>query len=245
MRHASNFESLKEYYEGSIVRDYDRKRKRQAGWQAEQDALTRFLRKASLRTGSLVLDIPVGTGRFLDTYARLGYRVLGIDISADMLDAARHRSRAAGLQDAVFEFGDATQLRLGDKSVDLAVSVRFLNHMELETVRSVIAELARVAKRFLILHIRIARPVARGLRLAAATGALRRGWEHLEERAAQVFKRKKVVDTAATIHPETAIHEIFAGQGLTVLDEIVVHRRVHRSFEARMYLLAFERARRP
>lgn len=162
-----------------------------------------------------------------------------------MLDAARRRCAAVGLQGAVFELGDATRLALADKSVDLAVSVRFLNHMDLETAHSVIAELARVSRKFLIVHIRVARPIARGFGFAAVSGALRRSWERIGGFSSLAFKKKKVADKAATIHPEAAIHEIFNGAGLRILGNRTVRQQPHQGFDARMYLLCFASAHQP
>ena len=235
-----NLEYLGKFYEGSTVADYDRKRRTHGSWRAEQAALDDFLRRISLPRASAVLDVPMGTGRFLDSYARHGFRVTGIDISTDMVAMSRQRAAALGLQSATFAIGDATRLGLADKSVDLAVSVRFLNHLELDVIRSVIAELARVSRRFLIVHARITLPEGGSSSLSVVINAFRRGAERLAAFTARFFKKKKVADRAATIHTAVAIREVFAGAGLRVLEDVVVNRRAHLGFEARMYLLAVE-----
>jgi len=240
-----NLEYLGEFYAGSTVADYDRKRRTRASWRAEQAALDDFLRRISLPSGSSVLDVPVGTGRFLDSYARLGFHITGIDISPDMVAMSRRRAAALGLQSATFAIGDATRLQLADQSVDLAVSVRFLNHLELDTVRSVVAELARVSRRFLIVHARIALAEGGVSGPALVINALRLGAERLAALAARFFKKKKVADRAATIHTAAVIREIFERQGLRVLEDVVVNRRAHLGFEARMYLLGVESVRQP
>ena len=238
-----NLEYLGKYYEGSTVADYDRKRSTHGSWRAEQAALDDFLREISLPPGSAVVDVPVGTGRFLETYARLGFRVTGIDISTDMVATSRQRAAALGLQSATFAIGDATRLQLADKSVDLAVSVRFLNHLEFDTIRSVIAELARVSTRYLIVHARITLPEGDSSSLSVVINAFRRGAERLAAFAARFVKKKKVADRAATIHTTAAIREIFESAGLRILEDVVVNRRAHLGFEARMYLLAHDPAR--
>ena len=240
-----NLEYLGEYYEGSTVADYDRKRSTRGSWRAERAALDDFLRRISLPRASAVLDIPVGTGRFLDSYARCGFQITGIDISPDMVAVSRRRASALGLQSATFAVGDATRLQLADQSVDLAVSVRFLNHLELDTVRSVVAELARVSRRFLIVHARIALTERGASGPALVINAVRLGAERLAAFVARLFKKKKVADRAATIHAASAIREIFERAGLAVLEDVVVNRRAHLGFEARMYLLAANPARRP
>lgn len=242
-RRKRNLEYLGEFYAGSTVADYDRKRRTRGSWRAEQAALDDFLRKIALPTGSPVLDVPVGTGRFLDSYARCGFQVTGIDISPDMVAMSKRRAAALGLHSAAFMIGDATRLQLADQSVDLAVSVRFLNHLELDTVRSVIAELARVARHFLIVHARIALPAGSVSGPALVIHALRLGAERLAALVARLFKKKKVADRAATIHAAAAIREIFERAGFAVLEDVVVNRRAHLGFEARMYLLAVNPAR--
>lgn len=240
-----NLEYLGEYYEGATVAAYDRKRRTRGSWRAEQAALDDFLKQIALPPGSPVLDVPVGTGRFLDSYARCGFQITGIDISPDMVATSRRRAAALGLESAAFAIGDATRLQLADQSVDLAVSVRFLNHLELDTVRSVVAELARVSRRFLIVHARIALAEGDASGPALVINALRLGAERLAAFVARFFKKKKVADRAATIHAASAIREIFGRAGLAVLEDVVVNRRAHLRFEARMYLLAVNPAKRP
>jgi hypothetical protein len=150
-----------------------------------------------------------------------------------------------GLQSAVFGLGGATRLALADKSVDLVVSVRFLNHLELDIVRSVIVELARVSRRFLIVHVRVARPAAEAFSIVAVAGALRNLVGRLGRLASRVFKKKKVADKAAIIHPEAAIHEIFGSAGLQILENRTVRQQPHQGFDARMYILCFASAHQP
>jgi SAM-dependent methyltransferase len=57
-----------------------------------------FLEKAlRLASGSRVLDVPCGHGRHALELARRGYRVSGVDLSADLLGAARSASAREGL----------------------------------------------------------------------------------------------------------------------------------------------------
>jgi SAM-dependent methyltransferase len=57
----------------------------------------RFVERHCPRPGRLV-DLGCGTGRLLVPFARRGYEVLGVDLSAEMLAVAREKAAAAGVR---------------------------------------------------------------------------------------------------------------------------------------------------
>jgi len=73
-----------------------------------------------------VADIGCGNGAYLAELARRGHagRVLGVDLSAGMLSAARRRAPAAALAT-----GDAAALPLRDRAADLTLSAHMLYHV--------------------------------------------------------------------------------------------------------------------
>ncbi|MFI5177885.1 MAG: class I SAM-dependent methyltransferase [Vicinamibacterales bacterium] len=93
--------------------------------------------------GRRVLDVGTGTGRAAIGLAQAGASVVGVDASAEMLQVASARAKAAGVA-VEFERGDAHALPVGDRAVDAAVSLRVLMH----TVdwRICVAELCRVSR---------------------------------------------------------------------------------------------------
>lgn len=70
-------------YRGSRAGKYDARRQTADKWIAEQKIIQGWL--AELPAGSEVLDLPVGTGRFLDCYQERQLKFHGADLSADML----------------------------------------------------------------------------------------------------------------------------------------------------------------
>jgi ubiquinone/menaquinone biosynthesis C-methylase UbiE len=68
-----------------------------------------------------VLDVGTGTGHFAADLARRGWTTVGIDLSAEMLDVARHKGPAVHLVR-----GDAAALPLAPHSFDLVLSVTML-----------------------------------------------------------------------------------------------------------------------
>jgi ubiquinone/menaquinone biosynthesis C-methylase UbiE len=106
----------------------------------------RILDLASITPGARVLDIGCGTGtQALATARRCGPggTVVGVDISAPMLDAARRKARRRGL-DIAFRQADAAELPFPDGSFDVVTFTTVL-HMVPEGRRArSLAEAARV-----------------------------------------------------------------------------------------------------
>lgn len=67
-----------------------------------------------------VLDLACGTGTMSRLLAHRGYSLVGVDLSAGMLDAARQRSAAEGLAIPFFQ-QDAAELELGDARFDAVI----------------------------------------------------------------------------------------------------------------------------
>ena len=74
--------------------------------------------------GMKVLDLGCGDGTTALPEARLGADVLGVDIAANLVEAARQRAVAEGLSNCRFQEGDASNLEgLADRTFDLVVSI--------------------------------------------------------------------------------------------------------------------------
>lgn len=138
-------------YYGDTAQLYEAERARKGHWRREQAAVEGFL--ARLPQGLSVLDVPVGTGRFVEFYRARDHRVTGFDASRDMLAIARRRADEAGLS-AEFTAGDATRLPYGDGAFDLVVSTRFLRHiLPYALARQSLAEMARVCRGHAIIEL--------------------------------------------------------------------------------------------
>ena len=89
----------------------------------------RLMEQVSLSEGMRVLDIGTGTGLAAVAAARLAGRsgrVVGVDISVDMLAHARRNAAMAGVSQIEFRLEDAQQLTLPDNSFDLVLSAAVL-----------------------------------------------------------------------------------------------------------------------
>ena len=78
---------------------------------------TRDLVARHVPAGGTLLVPGSGVGREALHLARLGYRVLGVDLVPDMVDASRKNAAAMGLN-AEFQCGDVTTLDLGGRRFD-------------------------------------------------------------------------------------------------------------------------------
>lgn len=150
-------------YTGEVATGYDAKRVQSAKWVVEQRIIEDML--SDLPRGTRVLDIPVGTGRFLECYARHGFNVVGADISADMIDVASTKITAG--QSIQFGIGDITNLNsVPDKTFDVAVAVRVTRWLGDEGTVRALKELQRVAKNRIVFTARTANhPHARSYEL--------------------------------------------------------------------------------
>jgi ubiquinone/menaquinone biosynthesis C-methylase UbiE len=141
-------------YKAEVAEQYDTKRCSSAKWKREMEAVGSLA--AKFERGASILDVPVGTGRFLECYENGKYFVVGLDVSFDMLLQAKIKSEVDNysLQRIV---GDAEKLPIQDKSVDYVICIRLLNWVPERLVGEILKEFCRVARRGVIVSVRVRR----------------------------------------------------------------------------------------
>jgi SAM-dependent methyltransferase len=100
----------------------------------------RIVELAHIGPGMRVVDLATGTGGVAREAAAMGAHVTGIDVSAGMLDVARHRSAA----DIVYLLAEASTLPFPDHSFDVATCGFGLSHMP--HASQVLLEVRRILK---------------------------------------------------------------------------------------------------
>jgi ubiquinone/menaquinone biosynthesis C-methylase UbiE/DNA-binding transcriptional ArsR family regulator len=105
------------------------------------DLERRFL-PALLPAETTVLDLGCGTGRLVETFAPFVRRVIGVDASSAMVEAAR--TRLAGLGNVELHQAQLQQLPLTERSVDVALVVLVLHYVA--SPAAALSEVARVLR---------------------------------------------------------------------------------------------------
>jgi|CXWL01.1.fsa_nt_gi SAM-dependent methyltransferase len=106
-------------------------------------AAAQLVRHAGVKAGQRVLDVGCGTGVAAITAARVGAKVVGLDLTPALLERARENARIAGV-DVEWHEGDAEQLPFPDASFDVVLSQ--FGHIFAPRPDVTIAEMLRVLK---------------------------------------------------------------------------------------------------
>jgi len=102
-----------------------------------------FLARLPLKPETRMLDVACGAGQIAIPAARAGAWVTGIDIATNLIEQARARAQAEGLN-ARFDEGDAEMLPYADASFELVTTL--IGAMFAPQPHRVAAELVRVCK---------------------------------------------------------------------------------------------------
>lgn len=133
-----------DHYYGATATQYEAKRANDK-WEREHEAVQALLE--FFPSGSTVLDIPCGTGRFQPIYQELELDACGMDVSGDMMALAQRR----GLRTMK---GDIRDIPFSDCAYDVAVCVRLLNWFSVKQMQQALVELARVTAGAVIVGVR-------------------------------------------------------------------------------------------
>jgi ubiquinone/menaquinone biosynthesis C-methylase UbiE len=100
-----------------------------------------FVERGALLPGRRAMELGCGTGIFLEKVARCGARIVGLDLSGDLLSKAR--GRLAGAANVALHRGNAEHLPYADSSFDAVYGSSVLHHLDLERA---LAETFRVLR---------------------------------------------------------------------------------------------------
>ncbi|MCW2307980.1 methyltransferase domain-containing protein [Rhodobium gokarnense] len=141
---------IEDRYYGSVVSEYDKARAKTERWWKEDAAVRKYLEKH--KTAS-VLDLPVGTGRFISAYKALEMKLTGIDVSDAMLDRAREFAEELDYHDGTFATGDALKPQPPEFECDVGVCMRFLNWMARPNAEMAFKNIAAASRQAMIFGV--------------------------------------------------------------------------------------------
>ncbi|MFN3942514.1 MAG: class I SAM-dependent methyltransferase [Flavobacterium sp.] len=140
-------------YDELLSKNYNEEREKLIDWKKENDAMIFYLNQ--LPDSLKILDIPFGTGRFVDYYLKKKFEIYGIDLSSNMLENSKNYLKE-NYNHCKLQIGDASKINYGDNFFDLVICFRFLPHIvSLETALKSIQEVSRVCSKYAIIQIGI------------------------------------------------------------------------------------------
>jgi ubiquinone/menaquinone biosynthesis C-methylase UbiE len=154
------YEAKERYQDQQIAETYDQKRFTTLAGKFGHLLAMRGLRKAmrNCPPGSRFLDIPCGTGRLTMEIAKANFKVVGADVSKEMMAVAARKNYFGNLTRWVE--ADAEQLPFDDNEFDYLTSGRFLAHLPPSVRVRVLKEFSRVTKNSIIAGYHILNPLA-------------------------------------------------------------------------------------
>ncbi|WP_436342997.1 class I SAM-dependent methyltransferase [Natronorubrum sp. FCH18a] len=133
------------YQADDVAEEYDDKRFSQGGQlidRREKEAVLKAIMPVEDRN---ILEIACGTGRFSVMLAEQGADVVGLDISAAMLQQGREKARNVELEGSLeFLRGDAGRLPFPDDHFDTVIAMRFF-HLA-DDPKAFLEEMRRVSR---------------------------------------------------------------------------------------------------
>lgn len=147
-----DFRAMNKYI-GNRALKYDEKRENKSATQRDQAIVESFLSNVPDR--SSVLDLPAGTGRFIEFCVGRGLLYTGIDISKDMLEVARTKIPLDS-SNVELTVADARALPFPDDSFDYAIVIKFVKWLPtVEILADALREIGRVTRKEMLVQITV------------------------------------------------------------------------------------------
>jgi ubiquinone/menaquinone biosynthesis C-methylase UbiE len=136
-------------YEQQVASTYEEARKNEHHWHIEDQFIKQYIQKSNIKK---LLDLPVGTGRFLNHYDGID-EIIGIDISEAMLIEADKKANILSFKNKIdLKKGDVFNLDFNDNEFDCIVVFRLFHLMPEESIAKAIKELCRVSSKDVVVQ---------------------------------------------------------------------------------------------
>lgn len=142
-------------YDSKVAPTYNSDRENEEHWSKENEFIAEYFIGENTET---ILDIPVGTGRFLKYYPA-NTKIYGVDISPHMIIEAQKEADRLHKKNVQFELGDAANLSsISKNSIDTIICCRLLHLVSTDDRIRFLQEFSRILKGKLILQLYIDKP---------------------------------------------------------------------------------------
>jgi SAM-dependent methyltransferase len=108
----------------------------------ERSSISRFMKSKKI---ALTLDVGIGNGRLLDTYCNNSRGIIGLDFSQKLVSQSKLFAEKENIKYQCV-IADATHLPFKNKSFDLIICTRVLQHIPHGERKVAIGEMVRVSK---------------------------------------------------------------------------------------------------
>jgi SAM-dependent methyltransferase len=227
--------SIENRYYGNEADSYDAKRRYTRTHQAEDkafDALFARLMKKPVRS---VLDVPSGTGRWIERLTSAGLDYTGVDVSADMLRHSQSVVNRANARNARLQEADCFRyLPDHPKQFDLVVSTRFINWWDEDTGLRLITLLCGASRQFALFHVRlydtaIQRAVSVALRLPNRVRKAIKDRDHLAREVRNFGRSGK--HPYISYHNRARVKDALSAAGFGLVQSVVLRRHSYGTVE--------------
>ena len=152
---------ISKYYDQKQAEDYEERRNNPT-WHAESDVFNEIIdRIVSKNNNSLkVLDVGVGTGRWIPNLYNVSSEYIGTDISKNMLDQAKlklNRCPKKFIESAKLIESSVEQLPLNvSGKFNLIIMTRFLSHFSISEIKNIMNIIRNYSNGDLVVSFRVA-----------------------------------------------------------------------------------------
>lgn len=118
------------------------------GWITESKAAKHVIELSDINNGQTILEVACGTGVVFENIVKRNPdgKNVGIDLSPDMLEKAKHRLKKHKNVNFELKEGDALQLNFADETFDTLVNNFMVDLMPADTFEKIASEFYRVTK---------------------------------------------------------------------------------------------------
>lgn len=210
-------------YVGTRAQRYDCEREGKQKTILDQSIVERFL--AAFPAGSKILDVPAGTGRFIDFCHERNLIYYGVDISQDMLiEAQRKISRRNLYATHSLYRADARAMPFPNEMFDGAISVKFIKWLpSIELIEVFLREMKRVVH---------------GEMMVQATIRLEKKRPTLFDKLRYKIRSKKEIKLEPRYCTQEELDKVFASVGLHVVNIVEREKKNTAQTCIRFYVLA-------